>query len=419
MLVCDGRRLKFRIQAIGRIAIAIACVVLTLAVTANAQAIDPFIKVKCVPAVPSKGDVLVTGGEDLTETRTGQTEFFHPATGQWIATCPTKVAHDEAQLVPFGTGLLEIGGENAKVNAKSDHLLNRNTEFYNSTTGAFKTGPGLKLTLEDFAVSILADGSIFVVGGITNPDKELPVQTAEILVSGKPSKAVKAKMTTPRAAPCAATMTGGAKSGQVLIAGGTNTSEFTPQLNTAELYNPVTGTFTATTHPMNAARAYAVCTALPNGKVLITGGIDNAFNAIATAEIYDPSTDSFSFTGNDMGDARVDHSATLLPDGTVLVAGGETSYNGGSTKLNTADIFDPGTGIFTPTVTMNDHRDDNTATVISGSGTALDGKVLIEGGFFGGQAESTAEIYDPVAKTFTATADMNFAHGEANAAVIP
>lgn len=57
---------------------------------------------------------------------------------------------------------------------------------------------------------------------------------------------------------------------------------------------------------------------------------------------------------------------------------------------------------------MKDHRDDNTATVITGSGTSLDWQVLIEGGFFGGQAESTAEIYDPAMQKFTSTGTMNF-----------
>jgi len=120
-----------------------------------------------------------------------------------------------------------------------------------------------------------------------------------------------------------------------------------------------------------------------------------------------------------MTHARAGHTATLLGDGTVLIAGGETSYNGGRTKLNTAEIYDPSTGLFTSTATMNDHRDDNTATLISGSGTMLDGQVLIEGGFFNLHAENTAEIYDPVGKTFTPTANMKFFHGEANAAVIP
>jgi len=362
--------------------------------------------------------VLVTGGEDLNEIQSGNTEFFHPATGAWVSTCPTKVAHDEAQMLPYGTGLIEIGGEQSKVDLKKFHIMNKNTEVFVPATGKFKAGPALKSTLEDFAAVKLTNGSIMVVGGVTGTDTELPVQNAEIL-SGKIWKKVKAKMTIPRAAPCAAVMTGVSKSGQVLIAGGTDTSENTPQLNTAELYDPVAGTFTATTHNMVAARAYCVATALPNGTVLITGGIDDSFNAIDTAEIYDPSTDTFTQTNNTMSSPRVDHSATLLPDGTVLIAGGETSYNGGSTKLNTAEIYDPSTGLFTSTATMNDHRDDNTATLISGSGTMLDGQVLIEGGFFNLHAENTAEIYDPVGKTFTPTANMKFFHREANAAVIP
>jgi hypothetical protein len=382
-----------------------------------AQATDPNI-VKCVPNVPSAGDVLITGGEDLSENPSGNTEFFHPATGAWISTCPTKVAHDEARLLPYGTGLIEIGGEQSKVDVKKFHIMNKNTEVYVPATGKFKAGPALKIPLEDFAAVKLANGSIMVAGGVTGTDTELPVQTAEIL-SDKSWKKLKAKMTIPRAAPCAAVMTGGSKSGQLLIAGGTNTSENTPQLNTAELYDPAAGTFTATSHNMIAARAYAVATALPNGKVLITGGIDDSFDAINIAEIYDPSTDTFTQTNNNMSSPRVDHSATLLPDGTVLVAGGETSYNGGSTKLNTAEIYDPSTRLFTSTATMNDHRDDNTATVISGSGTGLDGKVLIEGGFFSDHAENTAEIYDPAGETLTPTANMKFSHGAANAAVIP
>jgi hypothetical protein len=120
-----------------------------------------------------------------------------------------------------------------------------------------------------------------------------------------------------------------------------------------------------------------------------------------------------------MSAPRVDHSATLLNDGTVLVAGCETSYTNLTTKLDSADLYDPGTGTFTALPPMNDWRDDSTATVIAGSGTALDGQVLIEGGFSGGFAEFTAELYDPVKKTFTPTSNMNFAHGEANAAVIP
>jgi Galactose oxidase, central domain len=365
---------------------------------------------KCVPHVPKAGDVLVTGGEDINENATGNTEFFDPGTGIWMTGCPTKSQHDEAQIAVTGGQILVIGGESLKGHSKA-------TDIYSPSTGRFgKKAKSMKVAREDFVAVTLNDGSVLAVGGF---DKhENPLSTAELFKGGK-WKLLAQKTTVARGAHCGAIMTGGSKSGQVLIAGGTSADENSPNLNSAEVFDPATGAFTATNGNMNFARAYAVATALPDGTVLITGGIDDNLNARNTAEIYNPDTGDFTQTANNMSIGRVDHSATLLPDGTVLIAGGETSYQAATTKLNTAEIYDPGTAMFSDAMVMNDHRDDNTATLISGSGTALDGQVLIEGGFFNLHGESTAEVYDPVMKTFTATSAMNFAHGEASAALIP
>jgi len=379
-------------------------------------------KVKCVPHLPSSGDVLVTGGEDGNFNESAQTEFFHVSSQQWLTGCPTKVAHDEAEMMLWssakGAKLIELAGESSQKTKLDDHTIVKNAEVYDPVSGLFKKGPSVPIGLEDFAATALLDGSIMVVGGVTGSDIEAPVQTAAILGASSWKK-VKAKMTIPRAAPCAATIAAGESKGKVLIVGGTDTSEDTPMLATAEIYDPTAKTFTLTSQSLSVARSYAVCTALPDGKVLVTGGIDNSGNGISTAEIYDPATDSFTVTAGSMNVGRVDHTATLLPDGTVLVAGGETSYTGSSISLNSAEIYDPSTGKFTLTVNMNDLRDDSTATLIAHSGTSLDGQVLIAGGFTGVGVTVTAELYDPVAKTFTLTSNMNFAHGLANAGLIP
>ncbi len=363
---------------------------------------------KCVPHVPTHGSVLVTGGEDLNEHAARNTEFFDPASGTWMTSCPTKSAHDEAQIAVANGNIMVMGGETAKAHTKV-------VEAFLPSTGTIKKLPSMKAAREDFVAVRLNDGSVLAVGGFDK--KENPLSTAEVFKSGW--QLLPTKTTVPRGAHCGVVMKGGSKSGQLLIAGGTSAGESSPNLISAEVFNPATGSFTATQGHMVVSRAYCVATALPDGTVLITGGIDDSLNSRDTAEVYDPDTDSFTQTAGNMSIGRADHTATLLPDGTVLVAGGETSFQAATTKLNTAEIYDPASGKFSAPMLMNDHRDDDTATVIFGSGTALDGQVLIEGGFFNLHAENTAEIYDPQMKTFTPTSNMNFAHGEASAALIP
>ena len=75
---------------------------------------------------------------------------------------------------------------------------------------------------------------------------------------------------------------------------------------------------------------------LPNGKVLIAGGATSN-PATASAELYDPATGSWTATGGLLA-ARQAHTATLLPNGTVLADGGNTlAY----VDLSSAELYDP------------------------------------------------------------------------------
>lgn len=131
--------------------------------------------------------------------------------------------------------------------------------------------------------------------------------------------------------------------GRVLVAGGFTAAGVT---NAAALYDPAAGTWTAAA-PMLVPRSDPTATLLPDGRVLVVGGEPAALGAAtATAEIYDPVANSWTATGS-MAQARIRHTATLLANGQVLVIGGYDRPAGSLTFRDTAERYDPATGIWT------------------------------------------------------------------------
>ena len=200
----------------------------------------------------------------------------------------------------------------------------------------------------------------------------------------------------------------------------------------AELFDASTDSFTPT-GTSTSRRGYATATLLRDGRVLIAGGVEcpNAEDdgIWASAELYDPATGTFTATGS-MSVPREFHTATLLADGRVLIAGG---YSGpaavatGAIKLasvrtaetstsilSSAEIYDPATGTFSPTGSMTTFRDHHTATLLK------DGRVLLTGG--GGEAyasSTSADVYDPVTGRFTATGAMRTGRWLHTATLLP
>lgn len=105
-------------------------------------------------------------------------------------------------------------------------------------------------------------------------------------------------------------------SGKVLVTGGQYQLRHAKAILLSELYDPNTGSWTASGNT-NSAHINSTATLLANGKVLAVGGS----LASAIAELYDPNTGTWSLTGNLVA-GRAYHTATLLTNGKVLVAGG-------------------------------------------------------------------------------------------------
>jgi N-acetylneuraminic acid mutarotase len=192
--------------------------------------------------------------------------------------------------------------------------------------------------------------------------------------------------------------------GRVLVAGGvTGKDPVTGNAivtNTAELYNPVTDTWSDAAG-MKYERFQHTATLLANGKVLVAGG------GVLWAELYDPVADKWNDAGT-MNAMRGAHTATVLRNGKVLVAGGKDQ--------SSAELYDPCRNTWTPT------RQDMTAVRGWHTATLLyNGKVLVTGGYQSTNVivNKSAELYDAVTDTWTGVADMAETRCQHSAVLLP
>jgi Kelch motif len=333
--------------------------------------------------VLSDGDVLAAGGvETAASTVTKTAELYDPSTGTWTMTGSMHYARATQQLIKLSNGriLTGAGAELASFGAGTA-IYGKTAETYDPSTGEWTEVGSLHVKRAEFFQVLLDTGNSMICGGFT-ANTEVMTNTCEVFdpdtnewsftgelpgSDGKPSPNGFGLANGPLFS-----FSSGPDKGDVMFAGGLVNG--TIPVKQSELYDPATGEW-ALTGSMNEARAGFRTTLLTDGEVLASGGVHTGGSVpeiTNTAELYDPDTGTWTLTGS-MHHERTRHTATVLADGTVLVTGGRLS--GATIPEDTAEIYDPATGTWTEAPDMPAPLSNSQSQMLS------TGQVLVFGGF--------------------------------------
>ena len=266
---------------------------------------------------------------------------------------------------------------------------------------AGETPLNLQMTVGRSAQSMsrLAGQRILIAGGYGSATTVL--RSSEIFSLSSLNFTASGLMRIGRASHAAATL----PDGRVLITGGlvlVGAGPATQESAATELFDPAAGTF-SDGPSLLSTRASHSAVSLADGRVLIVGGFGKR-----TAEVYTPSTGQITSAGQTAIVHGDGHVALLLANGKVLVIGGNV---GGINPTPSIELFDPTTGTFTTAGNLTVPRMRHSAVLL------VDGTVLIAGGrTTGGDALRSAELFNPATGQATPVANMpsaTFGHASA------
>ncbi len=342
------------------------------------------------------GDLLAPGGVAAGPGYTNRVDLFSVDGQSFSETTAMPYSHrNQEQAVLLGNGKILIAGEQYDGIPKPSHLFTESTHSW--------TGTGNDPILDRFAAAmvVLPGGKVLYAGGYNGGAGGPTYDSAELFDPVSSTWSSTGSMVALRAGLSLTLLATGPNAGKVLVTGGGQRVGLTVEAR-CEIYDPITGTF-ALTGPLHVARRFHTATRLLDGRVLVTGGHDAGSDTDnhSTVEIYDPATGTWSLAAS-MATRRARHTATLLLNGDVLVVGG--AQVGALSSVNaSAEIYHPATDSWrTVTPSMSTARVGQAAALLP------NGDVLVAGGFDGTSYLATSEIFHDLTNPPTAGAAADY-----------
>lgn len=294
------------------------------------------------------GNILVAGGytQGVTTGSISGTDIYFPSENTWVRTTPMNMARQSHSAVmiprgPYGGQILVIGGYS------NDRYLNT-MERYDPVSSSWTTLSTTLITKRSLhSTLMLHNGNILICGGVNGTEGTL--NSCETVIIGEDGTF------TVQAAPAlnqkrhshTATLL---RDGRVVITGGNNgageirwqniidggaRSAPTSERSTIDANGNVTSWTMgsnnlyadfATGQELIFGRQNHTATLLPNGKVLVLGGVTGLKQAVPYEESYGPDFSSWTHVGSEL--ARGYHTTVLTSSGMAIVIGGYdgTSY---------------------------------------------------------------------------------------------
>jgi galactose oxidase-like protein/Kelch motif protein len=336
------------------------------------------------------GEILVVGDDNVcapASAGSDDVEVGDPLAKRWRRADPLPKPHDRLGLValPDGRALL-AGGLTGEQDGPSSFS---STYLFDPATRSWSRSGLLHTARSEQAMAVLPDGRVLVAGGMyidrRNQADPRILTSSELWDPATGRWSATGDLMRTRFEAQATTLT----DGRVLIVGGYGDADRVVRRSTAEIYDPLTGRWSAA-GLLGTYRSSFVLTPLRGGGALVAGGsqyidVPDSFpevGPVASAERFDPTTGRWRETGP-MRTAASGRAGAALVDGRVLVAGGDTTPvyvdieppdPEGPSFTDASEIYDPTMDTWAPTIALPRPRAGAEAV------TMPDGSIVLVGG---------------------------------------